>query len=124
MKYMLLFVSDEEWDRRASPEEIQKGYEAIGKWWGEHAAAGRILDGQELKSIRTATTIRKKGDKVTVTDGPFIESKEALGGFAIVDVPDLDAAIELAKGWPVLQTIEIRPVVESRDDSNTPKDAR
>ncbi len=124
MKYMLLFVSDEEWDRRASPEEIQKGYEAIGKWWGEHAAAGRIVDGQELKSTRTATTIRKKGDKVTVTDGPFIESKEALGGFAIVDVPDLDAAIELAKGWPVLQTIEIRPVVESRDDSNTPKDTR
>ncbi len=124
MKYMLMFVSDEALDRQARPEEIQKGYEAIGKWWGEHAAAGRILDGQELKSTKTATTIRKNDGKVTVTDGPFIESKEALGGFAIIDVPDLDAAIELAKGWPVLQTIEIRPLVESRDDSNTPKDTR
>lgn len=124
MKYMLMFVSDEESDRRASPDEIQRGYEAIGKWWSEQAAAGRILDGQELKSTKTATTIRKKDGKVTVTDGPFIESKEALGGFAIIDVPDLDAAIELAKGWPVLDTIEIRPLVESRDDSNTPKDTR
>lgn len=124
MKYMLMFVSDEESDRRASPDEIQRGYEAIGTWWSEHAAAGRIVDGQELKSTKTATTIRKKDGKVTVTDGPFIESKEALGGFAIIDVPDLDAAIELAKGWPVLDTIEIRPVVESRDDSNTPKDTR
>ncbi|HEX9437058.1 MAG TPA: YciI family protein [Candidatus Limnocylindria bacterium] len=124
VKYMLMFVSDEALDRQARPEEIQKGYEAIGKWWGEHAAAGRILDGQELKSTKTATTIRKNDGKVTVTDGPFIESKEALGGFAIIDVPDLDAAIELAKGWPVLQTIEIRPLVESRDDSNTPKDTR
>lgn len=124
MKYMLMFVSDEESDRRASPDEIQRGYEAIGTWWSEHAAAGRIVDGQELKSTKTATTIRKKDGKVTVTDGPFIESKEALGGFAIIDVPDLDAAIELAKGWPVLSTIEIRPVVESRDDSNTPKDTR
>lgn len=124
MKYMLMFVSDEEWDRRASPEEIQRGYEAIGKWWGEHAAAGRIVDGQELKTTKTATTIRKKDGKVTVTDGPFIESKEALGGFAIIDVPDLDAAIELAKGWPVLQIIEIRPIVESHDRSDTPKDTR
>lgn len=121
---MLMFVGDEGSERRSSAEEIRRGYEAIGKWWGEHAAAGKILDGQELKSTKTATTIRKKDGKVTVTDGPFIESKEALGGFAIIDVPDLDAAIDLAKGWPVLQTIEIRPVVESRDDSNTPKDTR
>ena len=124
MKYMLMFVGDEESERRASPDEIRRGYEAIGKWWGEHAAAGRIVDGQELKSTKTATTLRKKDGKVTVTDGPFIESKEALGGFAIIDVPDLDAAIELAKGWPVLRTIEIRPIVESRDDSSTPKDTR
>ncbi|MBI2325687.1 MAG: hypothetical protein HYU87_12105 [Chloroflexi bacterium] len=124
MKYMLMFVSDEDSERRADPDEIRRGYEAVGKWWGEHAAAGRIVDGQELKSTKTATTIRKKDGKIAVTDGPFIESKEALGGFAIIDVPDLDAAIELAKGWPVLRTIEIRPVVESRDDSSMPKDTR
>lgn len=122
MKYMLMFVSDESEESRFSPEELGKMYEGIGKWWGEHAAAGRIVDGYELKPTRTATTLRKKDGKVTVTDGPFVESKEALGGFAIIDVADLDAAIELAKGWPVLRTIEIRPLVESRDESQRPKE--
>ncbi len=124
MKYMLMFVSEEADWHAQTPEETKRAYEAVMKWWGEHSAAGRIVGGEELKPTRTATTIRNRDGKVTVTDGPFIESKEALGGFAIIDVADLDAAIELAKGWPVLQTIEIRPVVESRDDSNTPKDTR
>lgn len=122
MKYMVMFVGDETAERELGPDERRKMYETIGKWWGEHAAAGRILDGWELKPTATATTLRKKQGKVSVTDGPFIEAKEALGGFAIVDVPDLDAAIELAKGWPTLETIEIRPLVESRDESSQPKD--
>jgi hypothetical protein len=120
---MLMFVGKEdEWHARTSPEEIKRGYEAVGKWWEEHSAAGRIVGGQELKSVRTATTVRKTGDKITVTDGPFIESKESLGGFAIVDVPDLDAAIALAKSWPALETLEIRPIVEQRDEAGRPAD--
>ena len=116
MKYMLMFVGDDtEWTK-FSDEDRKKAYEEIGKWWGEQADAGRIIGGEELKPAPTATTVRRKSDgKITITDGPFVESKETLGGYAIIDVPDLDAAIELAKGWPPLQTVEIRPLVESRE---------
>lgn len=114
MKYMLMFVSEEADWKGQSPEELKRAYDAVFKWWDEHSAAGRIVGGEELKPTRTATTIRRQNGRVVVTDGPFVETKEALGGYAIVDVPDLDAAIELAKTWPVLETIEIRPIVESR----------
>ena len=124
MKYMLMFVNDEDvvhgWEARTTPEERAKGYEAVMKWWEEHSKAGRIVGGEQLKTTRTATTVRKQNGKITVTDGPFIESKEGLGGFAIVNVPDLDAAIALAKTWPGLETLEIRPIVESRDDRGAP----
>lgn len=120
MKYMLLFVDDGTWEQRSSPEELKRGYEAVMKWWGEQSAAGRIVGGEQLKSTTTATTVRKRDGKVTVTDGPFIESKESLGGYAIVDVPDLDAAIALAKSWPALATVEIRPLVERRDENSMP----
>jgi hypothetical protein len=53
--------------------------------------------------------------EVTVTDGPFIEGKEMVGGYAIIDVPDLDAAIRLTSGWPAPDMLEIRPIVERRD---------
>ena len=116
MKYMLMFVGTEDDWEAFSAEDRKKAYEEIGKWWGEHSTAGRIVGGEELKPTHTATTVRRLADgKIAVTDGPFIESKETLGGYAIVDVPDLDAAIELAKTWPPLQTVEVRPIVESRD---------
>ena len=122
MKYMLMFVNDEAWERKTSPEEVKQGYEAVMKWWDEHSAAGRIVGGEQLKPTATATTVRKKDGKTTVTDGPFIESKEALGGFAIVNVPDLDAAIAMAKTWPGLEVLEIRPLVERRDDGGVPSE--
>jgi len=123
MKYMLMFVNNEEWETRSSPEEVAKGYEAVYKWWDEHSKAGRIVGGEQLKATRTATTVRRTNGKITVTDGPFIESKETLGGYAIVDVPDLDAAIGLAKSWPALETVEIRPLVEARNAAGMPASA-
>lgn len=115
MKYMLMFVESrrDEWEAM-SQEDRNKAYAEIGKWWGEHAGAGRILDGHELNSPKTATTVRFNGDKPVVTDGPFAEAKETVGGYAIVEVPDLDAAIAMAKTWPARSTVEIRPVVEQR----------
>ena len=115
MKYMLMFVGTEDDWERFSPDEKKRAYDEIMKWWGEHSSAGRIVGGEELKPTRTATTVRRQNGKVVVTDGPFIESKETLGGYAILDVPDLDAAIAIAKTWPALQTVEIRPIVESRE---------
>ncbi|HEV8536986.1 MAG TPA: YciI family protein [Candidatus Limnocylindria bacterium] len=110
-KYMLMFVGDDEWRETHSKEEIERGYAEIGKWWGELSAKGVIKAGEELGSAREATTVRRVNGKMAVTDGPFIESKENVGGFALIEVPDLDAAIAVAKGWPG-GDVEVRPVVE------------
>jgi hypothetical protein len=83
-------------------------YADIFKWFETNG--DKITDGgAELQPTRTATTIRKSTGKVTVVDGPFIEAKESVGGFSIIDVPDKAAAVALAKTWPGYG-IEIRPI--------------
>jgi hypothetical protein len=115
MKYMLMFVlADEEAWERLSPAE--QNMPAIERWWGEQAQAGRLVSGNQLRSSRTATTVRWSGGRPLVTDGPFIEGKETIGGYGIFEVPDLDTAVAIAKTWPAPQhhLVEIRPVVERR----------
>ena len=111
MKYILLFCGNEErWD--TMPEAERNGmYARIGEWWGSHSAAGKIFGGEELQPVTTATTVRHNGDSTVVTDRPFIEAKETVGGFALIDVANLDEAIELAKTWPAKGLVEIRPLV-------------
>ena len=71
--------------------------------------------GAELQPVETATTVRHGGDGVVVVDGPFSEAKEVIGGFSVLDVPDLDAAIAVVREWPMLRrpgtSVEIRPMV-------------
>jgi hypothetical protein len=113
MKYMML-IADSEDGMPKSTEEEQATYARIGAWWNEHQTAGRIIEGHELQPSSTATTVRIAQDgETTVTDGPFVEGKEMVGGYGILEVPDLDAALALASSWPgVATTLEIRPVVE------------
>ena len=114
MKYVMLIAGNEDtWDAR-SPEENAALYERIGAWWGTESATGRIVDGHELQPSPTATTVRIGTDgSTTVTDGPFIEGKELLGGFGILDVADLDEALKVAASWPVPgDVLEVRPIVE------------
>jgi hypothetical protein len=85
-------------------------YEQSGKWFEKYSKAGKVVGGEELQGPSSATTVSRKDGKVTVTDGPFIESKEIIGGFAIIEVSDLDEALDMAKEWP--GTVEIRPVVD------------
>ena len=114
MKYMMLIAGDEDaWAARPQ-EETKALYEGIGQWWGERSAAGVVVDGHELEPSSTATTVRVAMDgSTTVTDGPFIEGKELLGGFGILDVADLDQALSVAATWPVPgDVLEIRPIVQ------------
>jgi hypothetical protein len=113
MKYMVLIAGSEE-DRAAIPEaDRMNAYGQIRTWWNEQLAAGRILDGYELQPTETATTVRRDtAGNLTITDGPFVEAKEAVGGYAIIDVADLDEAISFVSGWPAEATLEIRPVTE------------
>ena len=122
MKYMLLFAgSDEYFDRfRTFPKDVQDAALAsVMSWREEQKLAGRLLENHRLQPASTATTVRLGHDqsgmpngKSLVTDGPFIDAKERIGGYAIIEVPDLDAAIALAKSWPAGGTVEIRPVME------------
>jgi len=73
---------------------------------------GHLIAAEPLKSVRSATTVRVRGGKVSMTDGPFAETKEQLGGFFMIQARDLNEAIRLATGWPSARigSIEVRPI--------------
>jgi hypothetical protein len=117
-KYAFLFLDDGVDYQTAPTPEQQKVYADIFKWFETNG--DKITDGgAELQPTRTATTIRKRDGKATVIDGPFMESKESIGGFSIFEFPSREAAIALAKTWPG-HGIEIRPIVEQRDEQGLP----
>jgi hypothetical protein len=110
-KYMLMFVgSDDRYDAQ-SKEDLEKAYRPIMSWWDDLLKTGVIKGGEELGPQRTATTVKRVNGSMKVTDGPFIESKESVGGFALIEVEDLDKAIAIAKSWPG-GDVEVRPIVE------------
>jgi hypothetical protein len=112
MKYALLIYQDADFERfwaSASEEERAALYAQFGAF--AEVAGDRLLGGEELGLSGTATTVRKRGDDVVLSDGPFAEVAEHLGGYMIVEARDLDEALELARALPD-GTIEVRPVVE------------
>jgi hypothetical protein len=119
MKYVLMFAgsADEQdaWENMPEATRVA-AYERVGKWFEEHSRAGRITGGAELQGPTSTTTVRIKNGKAIVTDGPFIEAKEIIGGFAIVEVKDLDEALGMAKTWPGGGIVEVRPVVDHEND--------
>ncbi|MFC7621662.1 YciI family protein [Microlunatus sp. GCM10028923] len=117
MKYVLMFTSHTDLDEAVPADRRQEVYQSIFGWFEKHGAA--ITDsGAELQGRDTATTVKSgaDGSAPVVVDGPFIEGKESIGGFSVIDVPDLDAAIAMAKDWPSLSlpgvAVEIRPIVD------------
>jgi hypothetical protein len=113
MQYMLLIYGDESAQAAASPDEQNAVYQAYwqyGEWLNEK---GWNAGGDPLRDTSHATVVRvRDGDRV-VTDGPFAETKEQLGGYYIVDVPNLDDAIEAAARCPGAEhgTMEVRPIL-------------
>jgi hypothetical protein len=112
MKYILLIcetAQNFESRKTAGPDPY------IAAWRAYHkalVASGAYVGGAPLKDVGTATTVRLKDGRRHVQDGPFAEAKEQLGGFIIVDVPSLDAALEWAARCPAAATgsVEVRPV--------------
>jgi hypothetical protein len=113
VKYMVLIAGAE--DRYVQGDEARsQAYERILAWWEEQSRSGKVIGGHELQPSETATTVRRdESGNITVTDGPFMEAKEVVGGYAIIDVADLDEAIKLVSGWPSQATLEIRPLVRA-----------
>lgn len=112
MRYMLLFAGDQTAFNAMRPEDSQAMYDHIGRWWSEHSAAGTLVGGEQLTPPNTAMTVRHDDGSSYTVDGPFIEAKEHIGGFAIIDVGSLDEALELARTWPAGGSVEVRPLVE------------
>ena len=115
MKYMLLTYLDEKKWLAMSPAEQKAEMDKCAPHVERMAAAGKIKDGAPLRETATATTIRVKHGKRVVTDGPFAETREQLGGYTLIEAADLDEAIEIAAGFlgsDSFATIEVRPVVE------------
>jgi hypothetical protein len=114
VKYVIMFTSTPELDAAVPPERAEQVYRRVYDWFGTHAE--QISDsGAELQPVTTATTVTHGGDAPVVADGPFSEAKEVIGGFSVLDVGDLDAAIAIVKTWPMLElpgtSVEIRPMV-------------
>lgn len=117
MKYVLMFTSRPDLDASVDPELAGRVYREVFDWFGEHGAAGHLADsGAELHPVSTATSVKHGSEGPVVVDGPFNEAKEVIGGFTVLDVADLDAAVAITKSWPMLQfpgvAVEIRPMVE------------
>src|SRR6266550_1496275 len=114
MKYALLIYGDEK-ERAAVPsDERQTIYEEYDKFANELVERGVMRGGDELADSPAATTVRVRDGQQLVTDGPFAETKEQLGGYFLVEVDDLDTAIELASKIPGARhgSVEVRPIIE------------
>ena len=116
MQYMLLIYGSEHAWESMSPEEMKAVMESYVQFSRDLAASGALRGGSELAPVSSATTIRVRNGKALTTDGPFAETKEQLGGYYLIDVPNLDVAIEWAAKIPSATngSIEIRPLTENQ----------
>ena len=116
MKYMLLICRDEPaWDK-LSVAERQQIYADTVKLSDELTSRGQYLGGFPLHPSAAATSVRVRDGKRLGTDGPFAEAREQLGGYMLIDVTDLDEAIDIAARIPLARTstVEVRPVREGQ----------
>ena len=115
MKVLLTLYGEEKVDLQSTPEEIQATFDGWAEFGQAAGAAGVLIACEGLEGGHAATTIRVSGGGRQVTDGPFIETKEQLGGFVVLDVRDLDEAMEWAARTPWNgegHVTEIRPVMD------------
>jgi hypothetical protein len=121
MQYLVLIYEDEKAFAGLSEDEMGKVFGEYMAYSKEMAAAGVMKGGASLQPTTTATTVRVKNGKTATTDGPFAETKEQLGGYYVIDVPNLDAALKWAAKCPGAKTgsVEVRPlgVISAPDGS-------
>ena len=115
MQYILLIYGNESDWMNLSADEMNEMYAQYEQFSEELEASGAMRGGSELKPVATASTVRVRNGKALVSDGPFAETKEQLGGFYLIDVANLDEAIKWAAKIPsaLAGSIEIRPLPDS-----------
>ena len=112
MQYILLLHADEAGFSKMTPAEQQQGMAAYAAYGEALSKAGAAKGSNRLRPVSDATTVRVVDGKTQVLDGPYADSKEQLGGYFLIDVPDLDAALSWAARCPGAShgIIEVRPV--------------
>ena len=123
MRYAMLICVDENAAGTRSDNSTGDDMGEIYAWFEKWGGAGKIADGgAELESVRTAKTVRGAGSSRSVTDGPFIETKESVAGFVLLEAESLDEALEVASTWPGLSSpsvaVEVRPTVDHSGDGS------
>ena len=114
MQYILLIYDNETAVRSRSQAEMGQLMSAYQKFTQDIVSAGNFKAGDPLQPTSTATTVRQREGKTLVTDGPFAETKEQLGGYYLIEAKDLDEAIAIAARVPSAQSgsIEVRPIMK------------
>jgi len=114
MQYILLIYGNEAEAKNATKDDQMKMFGEYKVFTEELKGSGKMLGGDALESVTTATTVRVKGGKTLRTDGPFAETREQLGGFYAIEAKDLDEAVMIAAKVPGAKygCIEVRPVMK------------
>lgn len=114
MKYICLAYEEESKLNDLSASEWHRLRDETLAYLAELRQKGHIIAAEALQSVKNATTVRVRGGKVGISDGPFAETKEQLGGFFLITARDLNEAIQIASKWPSARfgSIEVRPLEE------------
>ena len=120
VKYMLLIYHDEQSWEGITEAERQQVYSEYQNLRGELESRGQWVSGSELQPVTTATTVRVRDGKELITDGPFAETHEQLGGYFLIEASNLDEATSIAARIPSAKTgtVEIRPLAESAAEAS------
>jgi hypothetical protein len=112
MQYLLTLYADESGWVQMTPEQQQQGVAAYGAYTEALRSAGALISSNRLRPAATATTLRTANGKTQVLDGPFVDSKEQLGGYYLIEAADLDAAMQWAGRCPGVQhgVVEVRAI--------------
>ena len=114
MRYLCLVYHEEKKLDALTDAELAATVSDCIAWVAELAQGGHHVASAGLQCVRTATTVRNRNGKLSMTDGPFAETKEFLGGFTMIDAKDLNEAIQLASKHPAARvgSVEVRPILE------------
>ena len=112
MKYLVMIYASEAEEAKMKPEDTGKVMQAYGAYTEALIKAGVMQGAERLRPVTDATSVRVRNGKTEVLNGPYAETREQLGGYYLIDVPDLDAALSWAARCPSSSygTIEVRPI--------------
>ncbi|HKC39210.1 MAG TPA: YciI family protein [Gemmatimonadales bacterium] len=114
MRYLCLIYGDEKWWDKASEAEKQQGMAEYNAFTENVKKNGNYVGGEALQPTPTAKSVRVRNGKVSTTDGPYVETKEQLGGYYLINAKDLNDAVQVASRIPGAKhgTVEVRPIME------------